>query len=232
MTTDFQWDLGPDAGDQGGDFPDAGLEGLVPSHLEVLPDSGREVLVLGDVERFKELNHPQGENPFGFMNTCGLVSCEDVLAQFGVTASEGEIVSHAISSQQCQVADSAPQSGCTSVEDQMHVLADAGVPAHTEQGAGLGELAGWISDGHGVIIEVNAGTLWNDPTAVDNGGINHAIVVTGVAVDPQSGEVEGYYVNDSRGQPGDSGRFVSADLMQQAWVTTGGAAVVTDGVHA
>ena len=55
-----------------------------PSHQDVLPD-GREVIVIGDPQGDARFNHLQGDNNEGFLGTCGCVSCEDVLGQFGVT---------------------------------------------------------------------------------------------------------------------------------------------------
>ena len=46
--------------------------------------------------------------------------------------------------------------------------------------------------------------------------MNHAVTVTGVAVDPGNGK---------------SAEFVSAVIMRVAWQDAGGWSVVTDGVH-
>jgi hypothetical protein len=225
--SDYTPDYTADAGQAGADTP-----AEPPSYMDVLPESGREVVVVGDVQGYRELNHAQGDNQYGFQGTCGLVSCQDVLGQFGVNVSEGDVVQFAVGNGLCSVTDSPESSGGTSVETQAQVLSDAGVPAETVSGADLNDLAGWVAQGHGVIVEVNAGELWDNADAYANGDANHAIVVTGVALDPQTGQVEGYYINDSgRGFPSDSGRFVSADLMQQAWADTGGTAAVTDQTH-
>lgn len=216
------------SGDVGSRFP----FGEVPSYLDVLPESNLEVLVIGDVTGCRELNHRQGDNPFGFQGTCGLVSCEDVLRQFGVDVNEAEVVRHALSRGLCAVSENPAQCGGTSEAWQAQILSDAGIPAHVESNGSLSDLAQWISDGRGIIIEVNAGELWNDAQAYDTGNANHAIVVAGVAVDPQTGNLVGAYVNDSgRGYPGDSGRFVSAELLQRMWVDTGGNCVITDVVR-
>jgi hypothetical protein len=218
-----------DVGDVGRPFP----FGEIPAHLDVLPETGREVVVLGDVEECGELNHKQGDNPYGFLGTCGLVSCEDVLRQFGIDVTEGDVVRHALIDGLCNIADRPESCGGTTMSDQTRILSDAGLPAHPELGAELGDLATWVGEGRGVIIEVNAGGLWDNPLAYDNGNANHAIVVTGVALDPRTGETVGFYVNDSgRGFPADSGRFVSVDMVQHAWANVGGAAIVTDAVRA
>ena len=66
-----------------------------PSHQDVLPD-GREVIVIGDPQGDARFNHLQGDNNEGFLGTCGCVSCEDVLGQFGVTVTEADVVDHAV----------------------------------------------------------------------------------------------------------------------------------------
>lgn len=203
--------------------------GDVPAFLDVLPESNREVLVLGDVVQCRELNHRQGDNPFGFLGTCGLVCCEDVLRQFGIDVTEAEVVRHALGRGLCTVTDDPAACGGTSEAWQARILSEAGIPARVETHGGLSELAEWVQEGRGIIVEVNAGELWNDANAYEHGQANHAIVVTGAGIDPRSGQLLGFYVNDSgRGYPGDSGRFVPADLMQRMWVNAGGNAVLTE----
>lgn len=207
--------------------------GEVPTYLDVLPESGREVLVIGDVERCREFNHRQGDNPYGFQGTCGLVSCEDVLRQFGVEVSEADVVRHAAVSGLCEISSVAAECGGTTEWSQARILTDAGIPAHAEFGQSISDLTEWVSQGRGVIIEVNAGELWNNPQAYDGGRANHAICLTGAAIDPMNGELMGFYINDSgRAYPGDSGRFIPVDLMQRMWCDAGGGAVITDAVRA
>src|SRR5262245_16825651 len=101
----------------------------VPRRLEKLPN-GDAVLVIGDTERACDFNHPQGDNPFGFKGTCGLVSCEDVLRQFDIDVSEADVVRHAIENGLCNTrGDSPGELGGTTVTDQAQILTDFGVPA-------------------------------------------------------------------------------------------------------
>jgi hypothetical protein len=207
--------------------PDGAFE--VPTALDTLPD-GRSTIVLGDVPGTADLNHLQGDNPYNFQGDCGLCSCQDVLNQFGVNATEGDVVEHAVQNHECAVTDDPEKSGGTSTSDQARILNDYGVPAHTEQGQSLEDLAANVEHGHGVIIEANAGHLWNQPQYLENGQANHAITVTGVARDPDTGQIQGFYVNDTGdGSPG--GKFIDADTMTHAWVDAGGSSVVTDVVH-
>jgi hypothetical protein len=86
------------------------------------------------------------------------------------------------------------------------------------------------TQGHGVIIAVNAGVLWNQPNAVENGQANHAVTVIGVARDQKTGDVAGFYVNDS-GRPGhleDAGRFISSEVMEKCYIEAGAMCVVME----
>ena len=177
----------------------------VPAQHDLLPD-GRDAIVIGDVERCKEFNHPQGDNPYGFRGTCGLVSCEDILRQFGVDVTESDIVRFAIEHGLCEVSADPCESGGSSPYAQALILKEHGVPAHVEVLDGSERLADCVEHGHGVIVGANAGVLWNDSRAFESGQPNHAVVVTGVARDPVTGEILGFYINDSgRGLAEDSG---------------------------
>jgi uncharacterized membrane protein len=217
-------------------FTDLGQEiptnAEVPQHLDFLPD-GREVLVFGDPAGDAQFNHQQGDNAYGYQGDCGLVSCQDVLNQFGVDVNENDVVGFAVENGLCDSTGDASSNGGTALEQQAEILRDYNVPAHAETGRNMQDLASDIEQNKGVIIEVNAGVLWNDSQYFDNGASNHAVVVTGVARDPTTGEIQGFYINDSGNDASGSGsgRFVDVQTMQQAWEETGGQCVVTDAAH-
>lgn len=201
----------------------------VPAQLDTLPD-GTPSVMYGDVSGYAEYNHQQGENIFGFQEDCGLMSSSDVLNQFGIPASESDVVEHAALNGECDI-DPAnlSDSGGTSPADQAQILGDYGLPAHVESGQSMEDLASQVEQGHGVIADVNAGYLWQNGNFVGNGQTNHAITVTGVARDPSTGQIQGFYINDSG--DGKSAEFVPAATMAKAWTDAGGIAVVTDAVH-
>jgi uncharacterized protein YvpB len=206
---------------------DLGID--VPAQLDMLHD-GEPSLTIGDVSGYADFNHQQGDNPYGIQQDCGLVSCQDVLNQFGIPVSETDVVTHAVENGQCQFsAGDMSGSGGTTVDDQVRILGDYGVPAHAESGQSLEQLATNVEQGHGVIIEANAGVLWNDANYIETGQANHAVTLTGVARDPQTGSIQGFYINDSG--TGQSGEFVSAQTMSAAWQDTGGQCVATDVIH-
>lgn len=196
----------------------------VPVRHDVLPD-GRESVLIGDVERCKEFNHPQGENSFGFRDTAGLVSCENILRQFGIDVTEDDVVRFAVENGLCDVNKEPNLSGGSTPFSQAMILKEHDVPAHVEVIDSAERLADCVEHGHGVIIGVNAGVLWNDANAFDNGQANISVVVTGVARDPQTGDIQGFFVNDTgRDNPKDSG-FLDAAI-KVGWEII--ASVITD----
>jgi len=212
----------------------------VPQQTDALPD-GQEVVRIGYVDEYKAFNHPQGSEFDGyFKGTCGLVSCEDVLRQFGVDSltdagnqevpvNERNLIWYAVTHGLCHFGEQPGENGGTSCFNQIEILRRNGVPAHFEMANDAETLATNIEQGRGVILELNAGVLWDSAAAYDSGGPNHAVVCTGVARDPKTGSLLGAYINDSgRGYPSDSGRFVPIDTIEDAWIKAGGGMVVTD----
>lgn len=200
------------------DAIDQALE--VPRMLDVLPD-GREVVVIGDVRGAAEFNHLQGDNEEEIGGTCGLVSCENVLHQFGIHIKEGDIVRFAgeVGMRQAD--------GATTLFNQADLLTEYGVPSHVAAPLTVEMLAAEIESGRGVIAAVNSGVLWSQSAFVGTGDADHAINVSGVGRDPATGAVIGFYINDSG--TGESGKFIPIDMFRDAWAPTGaGAAVVTD----
>ncbi len=199
----------------------------VPRHADVLPD-GRETVVIGDVETLSDYCHPQGDNPFGFGHTCGLCSCEGILRQFGLEVTEADIVAHAIERGLCTMEDDPRMSGRTTVLDQARLLSDFGIPAHYETSGSLEDLASRLEHGRGVILALDCSVLW-DNADFYNGQANHAVTAIAMARHPETGEIQGFYVNDTG--TGESGKFVDATTMNEAWRDMGGIHVVTDRAH-
>jgi hypothetical protein len=75
-------------------------------------------------------------------------------------------------------------------------------------------------------VEVDAGVIWDNPSYSNWLGLpNHAITVTGVARDPMTGDVQGFYINDSG--TGKAAQFVDVSTMREGWEQAGGTQVVT-----
>lgn len=187
---------------------------------EVLAD-GREVVVSGDLAGWADVAHVQGENLYGYLDTCGVVGCEGVLRRFGVETSENALLEHALAEGRCD-----RDTGRVSLADQVGLLEEFGVPAHIEHHGTVDALAADVEAGQGVLAQVNAGVLLDRPDHYGTGSGNHGVVVTGVARDPATNAVVGVFINDP--VTGEAGRMVSRELLEAAWVDAGGVYVVTD----
>jgi hypothetical protein len=198
----------------------------VPVQPGRLPD-GRPSLTIGDVRGCAAFNRLQGDNPEHDRGDCGIVSCTDVLNQFGLRLTEADAFLHATRCHELHVVPGRPdQSGWTLPAEQAAILTDYGVPAHAEEGQPVERLALAVQQGHGVIAMVNAGVLWSDPRALGHGQANHAVTITGIARDRYDGALLGFYINDSG--TGQAGQFVSEHLMTTVFEHEGGFCVVTD----
>ncbi|KAF5053990.1 MAG: hypothetical protein KA967_00990 [Methanoculleus sp.] len=206
-----------------------------PYHVETFPD-GREVLVIGDPERDGQDIHIQGDNTYGFEGDCGLCSCQGILNLLGIHLSEDDIVRYAVDHGLCHIDLDPRQSGGTTLEQQTELLNDLGVPAHWEVGLSMEQLAEYVEQGHYMIAEVNAGVLFDEVQGIgdDPEQSNHAIVITGVARDLQTGSIVGFYVNDTGGFCRNSdgsargGALVDAAHMKSGWADTGGLCVIAE----
>jgi hypothetical protein len=198
----------------------------VPVQLGQLPD-GRPSVTIGDVRGKAVFNHLQGDNPEHDGGDCGIVSCADVLNQFGLRLTEADAFRHAARCHELHlVPGRLDQSGWTLPAEQAAILTDYGVPSHAEEAQPIERLALAVQHGHGVIAMVNAGVLWSNPRVLGHGQANHAVTITGIARDRYDGALLGFYINDSG--TGQSGQFVSAHLMTTAFEHEGGFCVVTD----
>jgi hypothetical protein len=219
-------DLGRDGAADVPQLSDFSADLEIPSQLDVLPD-GRDAVIIGDPEGDKAFTHKQGDNWLGYEGTCGLCSCENVLRSFGLDVTETDIVTFAAQRGLCGTDDPDPrQNGGTTTEWQAEILTRHGIPASASYGGSMEDLAGNIEQGRGVIVEVDAGVLWERPEYSNwLGQPNHAITVTGVARDPMTGDIQGFFINDSG--TGKAAQFVDASVMREAWEQAGGQQVVT-----
>jgi hypothetical protein len=208
------------------------IDGNSPHYVKPVntPD-GEVALQLGDVDASKSYFHRQGDNDLDYQGDCGLTAIGDVANQFGLDISENYVVHYATDNQLCATDGTPAQRGGTTMLDQEKVLDGLGIPSHIEQGDSLEGLGRELEEGHGVIIEVNAGALWDNPSYDDGGKINHAVTVTGVAADPVTGEAKGMWIDDSGANQ--YHRYVAADNPAvQIWLNDDSPTVVTDVEHA
>jgi hypothetical protein len=196
------------------DFPEIPADvwdpvSLEPPHDGWLP-GGDAVLIYGDVDGWAEYIHAQGDNPRGLTETSGLVAAEQVLRRCGIEVTEADLLQLAAGRGLCDLA-----SGSVSPLDLAVLLEECGARAHFRVAETVDDLALRVQLGQGVIVLVNAGVLWGEADHWGDGGANHAVVVTGVARDPETKELLGFFINDSGSN--EAGKFIDLQTMQAAW---------------
>lgn len=154
----------------------------------------------------------------GFLGTCGLVSCVNILRLAGYPATESEVVGYASTTSAgfgrgklCTTNSFPEENGGTSAKTRQQILQHFGIKSDLRE-ASVDNIAGAVSDGRGVIISVYAGMLYNGWS--DHRDL-HAITVTSVKKD-RYGNVLGFYVCDSGTGGVDNSRFYTTFQVENA----------------
>ena len=169
------------------------------------------------VETGGKLDSNQGKVN-GFLGTCGLVSCVNILRLAGYPATESEVVSYASTTSAgfgrgklCTTNSFPEDNGGTSAKTRQQILQHFGVKSELQE-ASVDNIADAVSDGRGVIISVYAGMLYK---GWSNHRDLHAITVTSVKKD-RFGNVLGFYVCDSGTGGVDSSKFYTVFQVENA----------------
>lgn len=169
------------------------------------------------VETGEKLDSCQGKVN-GFLGTCGLVSCVNVLRLAGYPATESEVVGYASTTSAgfgrgrlCTTNSFPEDNGGTSAKTRQQILQHFGIKSEL-RGASVDNIADAVSDGRGVIISVYAGMLYNGWS--DHRDL-HAITVTSVKKD-RYGNVLGFYVCDSGTGGVDNSKFYTTFQVENA----------------
>lgn len=154
----------------------------------------------------------------GFLGTCGLVSCVNILRLAGYPATESEVVDYASATPAgfeqgmlCTTNSYPEANGGTSAEGRQRILQHFGIKSELQE-ATVDNIAAAVSDGRGVIISVYAGMLYNGQS---NHKDLHAITVTSVKKD-RYGNVLGFYVCDSGTGGTDNSKFYATFQIENA----------------
>lgn len=154
----------------------------------------------------------------GFLGTCGLVSCVNVLRLAGYPATESKVVGYASTTSAgfgrgklCTTNSFPEDNGGTSAKTRQQILQHFGIKSELRE-ASVENIADAVSDGRGVIISVYAGMLYNGWS--DHRDL-HAITVTSVKKD-RSGNVLGFYVCDSGTGGVDNSKFYTTFQVENA----------------
>lgn len=159
----------------------------------------------------KYLYAEQGSAYENFQGTCGLCSCLNVLRLAGVYYDEKEMIDYAANQKEglfgtrlCTVNPFNPSaSGGTTPKQRQQILDNFGVSSSIfnvkvdSDGRTsidtINDLAKWVSEGRGVIVDVDAGLFYNSP---QNYGKGHAVTLTSVERN-KYGDVTAFYILDS-----------------------------------
>ena len=188
-----------------------------------------EVMVFGDPFGIgQNLDDCQGDNEFGVMGNCGLLTITNMLRLSGSDVTEDDVTKFALENHLCSDGmPMDPNRGATDVSNIQEILAHYGIESSytfdTYEAGSLNEIARYVEQGHGVNISVNAGYAWDFPEAIGDGFANHSVLVTGTAYDPYTGELKGLYVCDSGLTQEDSkAYFLSAERLKDCYVDAPG----------
>jgi hypothetical protein len=147
--------------------------------------------------------------------------------QMGIEATEDEILEYAIANGLAAIIG-----GGTDQEHAIKILEHYNLTVNKEISLattpGLDTIAGLIESGKAIYMGVSSSALWNGGPPIGL-AYDHAIVVTGVARNTETGEIEGFYICDSgRHLESDSARFVSTSIMTQAYLNIRGDIITLD----
>ncbi len=169
------------------------------------------------IETGSQLDSNQGKVE-GFLGTCGLVSCVNVLRLAGYPATEKEVVEYASKTPKgfmqgtlCTICSAPEENGGTSAKSRQQILEHFGLKSELRE-ASVENIADAVSEGRGVILSVFAGMLYYGRSDFHD---SHAITITSVKKD-KYGNVLGFYVCDSGTGGVDGAHFYTAYQIENA----------------
>ena len=153
-------------------------------------------------------------------NNCGVQSSAQVINQAkGQKLDESAMLGLAIAGgyaappKPAEVDKASEPGGGTTAEGRQALLAEFGVASDVMRNPSKEQLAQALKENKGVVANVNAGELWNNPK-YENGG--HAVLITEGDFN-EHGELTHVYINDTG--TGQQGRRLTADEMMKAMTT-------------
>jgi len=206
------------------EFRPLDIEFEIPVRSETLPD-GRAVLVSGDTEAGAKRMASDADADVLRDAPSSLLACSHIIREFKPDFTAEDLGDHLnLIDVELTAADTGRAS--FSLEQLAQTLADFDVPSHVEQAQSSEDLAHHIESGSGALVAVNLGELWNSSSELGNGDANAVIVALGVARDPLTGDILGWYLNDVAAQRARA--LVDAARMESSWLNAGGWLIVTD----
>lgn len=167
----------------------------------------------------------QGHNDLGIGGTCGLCSSGTVMNMGGNRFNETDVARYAKDRGLCN------DSGGTSPQSRSSIISGmSDIPVDTVQVSSINDLVGYIENGQGVIIGVEASLYkpewYGDYDSNDPKG--HAMVLSSIVRDPNTNEILKYVVIDSNGTNAQEAcQLVDPASLQRAFSMRGAVANVT-----
>lgn len=184
------------------------------------------MVMIGDINTAAATAIWPGQQNFG---NCGIQSANQVIEQAtGTQTPEQVLMNQAIAAGLASPDPANPiNSGGTSAAQRQQILANNGVPSSVISNPTQQDISNAILDRRGIIINADAGQLWNGDPNVPNpaafGGGGHAVVITDGDYD-SNGNLTHVIINDTG--TGSQGRRVPIGQMMSANQARGGNAAI------
>lgn len=154
----------------------------------------------------------QGNNNFRMQNDCGVACVAQILILSGKKVTENDVLRVAIGEGLCNITETALETnGATSSVHRATLLKKFNVKSKVEL-ADSKKIASYIEHGHGVIVSVDAGVLWNRTADV---GTGHAVVPYGTVHRASDGELLGFVLCDTGS--GNMKHFVTCSSFEKSY---------------
>lgn len=178
----------------------------------------------GEIER--NFTGRQGNNSFGMQNDCGIACVAQIIILSGKKVTENDVVRVAISEGLCNITDaSMDANGGTSSIHRATLLSEFDINSRVEL-ASTKEIASYVEHGHGIIVSVDAGFLWNRASDV---GLGHAIVIYGTIHRASDGTLMGFVICDTGS--GNMKQFITCTAFEKMFYYDRGINVTVEAIR-
>lgn len=149
-----------------------------------------------------------------YLDTCAIKSQQIILQSHNIDVSEDELVEESIDKGWYT-----PGNG-TSLSDVGNLLEEHGVNVSRYEHASIDDIAAELAKGHQVIVGVDSGELWTPGTYenledfIMGNGADHALIVSGIDVNPLTGEREVTLTDPGTGEVA---HIYTANKFEDAW---------------
>ena len=199
---------------------------LSKMELKDIPNCANAITHGNPFELSRIMDHQQGDTDLRVRGNCGIVSARNLIAMNGVNISERNLTKYASEAGLCENDKRLPPSerGGTKSSERQELLEIFGVKTEkwmaTDSGTTLDKIADALDRGHGGILSLNAGILYDNPkmSAVNAEGkpmSNHVVTLLSAVRDGATNEVKGFYICDSG--TGEACRYVDSDRLKKSF---------------